>query len=231
MSPPSSFSQPSGTDLPTRGARHHGSGDPCHFSIKRIRPALPVRRRPGEGGSLPAGSLSKLSNGLLALFLALAVPAAAQTPIVGAGRTPAALTETLRKVTARYARTDARITELVGRRLNPQPLPASLPNPFYHGVELSELAAPEPAPELAPAAPDISDADTLARLAPTLRISGLVTRDHKPHLIINSVVCKVGDVFPISGQGAPVFIQVRKIAHDSFTLGLNDAELTIPLKL
>lgn len=206
MNRPSSFSQPSGTGLPTRGARHHGSGDPCHFSTKPLFP-------------------------LLALLLALAVPAAAQTPIVGAGRTPTALTETLKKVTARYARTDARIAELVGRRLNPQPLPASLPNPFYRGVEPSELAAPEPAPELAPAAPDISDADTLARLAPTLRISGLVTRDHKPHLIINSVVCKVGDVFPISGQGAPVFIQVRKIAHDSFTLGLNDAELTIPLKL
>ena len=199
-----------GAGLPTRADRNHGSGDPCHFSIK---PVLP----------------------LLALFLALVSPAVAQTPAkpvaLPAGKTPTALTETLKKVTARYARTDARIAELVGRRLNPQPLPASLPNPFYHGVELSELAAPQPAPELAPPAPDISDADTLARLAPTLRISGLVTRDHKPHLIINSVVCKVGDVFPVSGQGAPVFIQVRKISHDSFTLGLNDAEIIVPLKL
>ena len=144
---------------------------------------------------------------------------------------PTALSVTLKKVTARYALTDQRIAELVGRRLNPQPLPATLPNPFYAGVEMAELAAPEPPPELIPDSPDISDADTLAKIVPTLRFSGLVTRDRQLHVIINSIVCKEGDVIPISGRDTPLFIQVRKITPDAITFGLNDAETTTPLKL
>jgi hypothetical protein len=159
---------------------------------------------------------------LLATAL-LAGPAAAQAP--------SALSETLKKVSARYALTEKRIADLVGRRLNPQPLPAALPNPFYAGVELSELAAPEPEPELLPDSPDISDADTLAKIAPTLRFTGLVTRDRQLHVIINSIVCKAGDVIPISGRDTPIFIQVRKIAPDTVTLGLNEAEMVVPLKL
>ncbi|AOS44466.1 hypothetical protein Verru16b_01528 [Lacunisphaera limnophila] len=161
-----------------------------------------------------------------ALLLALAAgPAFAQAPT--------AVTETLKKVAARYSLTEQRIAETVGRRLNPQPLPASLPNPFYSGVELTELAAPPPETELVPDAPDLSDADTLAKIGPALRISGLVVRDGLPHLIVNSIVCKAGDVIPIPtpGRDTPIFIQVRKISPDAFTLGLNAAELTLPLKL
>ena len=62
--------------------------------------------------------------GLLAL--AAAAPAAAQAPAQ-----PTALSESLKKVTARYARTEERIKVVVGRRRDPQPLPAELPNPFY----------------------------------------------------------------------------------------------------
>lgn len=165
---------------------------------------------------------------LLALLaLAAAAPAAAQAPAQ-----PTALSESLKKVAARYARTEERIKVVVGRRRDPQPLPAELPNPFYRGVEPTELATlAEPTPELVPEAPDITDADTLARLVPTLRITGLVVRNQQPHLTINSIVCKAGDLIPISGRDVPIFIQVRRIAGGQVTLGLNDAEITIPLKL
>lgn len=164
---------------------------------------------------------------LILLFSLAAASAAAQS-----GTAPTALNEALKKVTARYARTEERIQVVVGRRLHPQPLPATLANPFYRGAEMSEIAQPEPAPEeAAPAAPDITDADTLARLAPTLRIGGVVVRNQQPYLTINSIVCKVGDIVPISGgKDAPIFIQIRKINPDSVLLGLNDAELTLSLK-
>lgn len=156
-------------------------------------------------------------------------PAAKAAP----AQAPTQLTESLKKVATRYARTEERINLLVGRRQKPEPLPASLPNPFYRGVESSELATLAEKPvEEAPAAPDISDADTLARVAPTLRLGGLVVRNQQPHLTINSAICKAGDVIPVPGKDkdSPIFIQVRKITPDALTLGLNDAELTLPLK-
>jgi hypothetical protein len=166
------------------------------------------------------------------LVVALLTLAAATTALAQKSGTPTQLTEALRKVSARYARTDERIEVLVGRRLKPEPLPASMPNPFYRGVEPTELAAQaEPVPEAVPAAPDITDADTLARIAPTLRFSGYVIRNQQPYVAINSIVCKVGDVVPIAGPEATLFIQVRAITPSQVTVGLNDAELSIPLKL
>ncbi len=171
----------------------------------------------------------RLSFVLLLLVVTLG-PVAAQS-----GSAPTALTEALRRASARFARNEERIKVVYGQRRDPQPLPATLPNPFYRGVETSELAtmdvtAPE-TPDVAPAAPDITDADTLARLAPTLRIGGFVVRNQQPYLTINSIVCKAGDLIPVTrADGPPVFLQVRKLATDSLTLGLNDAELTMPLK-
>jgi len=171
-------------------------------------------------------SLRRLPFLLLALVVTLG-PVEAQT-----GGAPTALTEALRRAAARFARNEERIKVVYGQRRDPQPLPATLPNPFYRGAELSELAQPQPEKhEIVPAAPDITDADTLARLAPTLRISGFVMRNQQSYLTINSIVCKVGDLIPVTrADGPPVFLQIRKIASDSLTLGLNDAELTMPLK-
>ena len=145
-----------------------------------------------------------------------------------------ALSESLKKIAARFPRIEQRVQVLVGRRLNPQPLPASLPNPFYRGVEPSDLAQLDianPVVEAVPAAPDITDADTLARIAPTLRITGLVSVNDVPHVAVNGLVCKAGDVIPIGGRDIPIFIQVRKVDGHNVTLGLNDAELTIQVKL
>jgi len=163
----------------------------------------------------------------LALLLAVTASAQKKDPA------PTALTDALKKVSGRYDRTEARIQLIVGRRLDPQPLPASLPNPFYRGVEPSELETlPEATQgELAPAAPDISDADTLARVAPTLRITGLVLLNQQLHVTINSTTCKAGDVIAVGGKDTPIFIQVRHVTNNQLTLALNDAELTIPLKL
>lgn len=193
-----------------------------------VRLLLTLALLGGLGGRAAAQSGSSSLKGPAPAAKA-AAPAAKAAPT----QAPTQLTESLKKVATRYARTEERINVLVGRRLKPEPLPASLPNPFYRGVETSELATVADQPvEAAPAAPDISDADTLARIASTLRIGGLVVRNQQSHLTLNSTICKAGDVIPVPGRDkdSPIFIQVRKITSDSFTLGLNDAELTLPLK-
>lgn len=183
----------------------------------------------------PVSGLRSPVSGLRLSFLVLGVLLATASGHAQGSASATALNDSLKKITARFPRTEERIKLLVGRRLDPQPLPRTLPNPFYRGVETSELetldvTVPE-APETAPAAPDITDADTLARLAPTLRISGLVSVNGVPHVAINSLLCKVGDVIPVGGRDVPVFLQVRRIAPHEITLGLHDAELTIPVKL
>jgi hypothetical protein len=201
--------------LPPPGARSPAAGLRPRFSV--FRSPSSVVRRAGLG---------------LAVLLAAGTAAAQTAPPAAPQAT--ALSEALKKVMLRFPRTEERVQLLVGRRLDPQPLPASLPNPFYRGVEPSELQdltinAPPAVDE--PPAPDITDADTLARIAPTLRITGLVTLNGVPHVAINGAVCKVGDVIPIPGRENAFFIQVRAIGAHDITVGLHDAELTIQVKL
>jgi hypothetical protein len=188
---------------------------------------VPKPRDVGSGLQSPVSGF-RLS-GFVLLALLAAGPAPAQT-----APSPTALNESLKKIVARFPRTEDRVKLLVSRRLDPQPLPAELPNPFYRGVEPTDLqnVAINATPDVeAPPAPDISDADTLARVAPTLRITGLVTLNGVPHVAVNGSVCKVGDVIPVSGRDHPIFIQVRRIGAHDITLGLNDAELTMQVKL
>jgi uncharacterized Zn-binding protein involved in type VI secretion len=196
---------------------------PVQSPAAGLRPPSLVAPKPREGGSVLRRS------GLILLALVAAATAGAQT-----APQPTALSDSLKKILARFPRTEERVKLLVGRRLDPQPLPATLPNPFYRGVEPSDLQqltvnAPPAADE--PPAPDITDADTLARLAPTLRITGLVSVNGVPHVAVNGSVCKVGDVIPLSNRDNPIFIQVRHIGAHEITVGLHDAELTIQVKL
>lgn len=183
--------------------------------------------RPASGLLSPT-SIVRLAGLGLACFLAAADGAAQATPQA------TTLSESLKKIVARFPRTEEQVKFLVGRRLDPQPLPAELSNPFYRGVEPSELqqlAFDAPPEEEVPAAPDITDADTLARIAPTLRITGVVAVGGVPHVVINGSACKVGDVIPVSGRDTPVFLQVRGIGVHDLTLGLHDAEITLQVKL
>jgi hypothetical protein len=145
------------------------------------------------------------------------------------GAAPAAKPESataiaLRKVAERYALTKSRIASLLDERVHPTPLPTKLPNPFYRVPELPATdTPPEADTAVVPAAPDVSDADTLAKFAAGLKISGLIMLNDTPRLTINSTLCKVGDVIPAGSKERPVFIQVQSITADELTLRLNDA--------
>jgi hypothetical protein len=150
-----------------------------------------------------------------------------------AARSDSATVLALKKVTNRYALTKIRIATLLDQRMHPTPLPDTLPNPFYHPLELAPsdtASGPAEVVVVVPAAPDISDADTLAKFAATLKVSGVVVLNGQPHLTINQALCRVGDVIPAGSKEHPIYIQVLRITPEEFTLGLNQAEQTIRLK-
>ena len=163
--------------------------------------------------------------------------AAALLLAAGSGRAAdapdAATAVTLKRVADRYALTKTRIAALLEQRMHPAPLPNNLPNPFYHP---SALPAPDDVPTTpadvvtVPAAPDISDADTLAKFISSIKISGVVMMGGQPLLTINSTLCKVGDVIPIGSKEHPSFISVLRLTPDEVTLGLNQAEQTVRVR-
>ena len=173
------------------------------------------------------------SRVLLRLFLAAALllPAAAARA-ADAGKPDSATAAALKKITERYARTKQQIATLLDPRMHPAPLPTVQPNPFYHPTEMPVTGAPteKAAEEAVPAAADISDGDTLAKYATALKLSGVVVRDGLPHLMINSLLCKVGDVIPVGTKERPVYLQVVKITPEELTLGLNEAKQVLRLK-
>jgi hypothetical protein len=138
----------------------------------------------------------------------------------------------VKKISDRYALTRLRIANLIDQRVNPDPLPAQLPNPFYRPPD---LPATDPAAKPAdtaqvPAAPDITDADTLAMFVSTLKISGVVILNDQPRLTLNQALCKVGDVIPFSTKTHTVYIQVIAITPDELTVGLNDAKQKVRIR-
>lgn len=163
-----------------------------------------------------------LLAGLLATVAGRAAPAKPDSATAAA----------LKKITDRYALTKARIATLLEQRTNPTPLPASLPNPFYHSPDIPVVeTAATPTPDVVvPTGPDSSDADTLARFAATMKIGGLVNRNGLPHLMINSTLCKAGDVIPAGSRDNKVYIQVVRITPDDVVLGLNQVEQTVKLR-
>lgn len=137
-------------------------------------------------------------------------------------------TAALKKTAERYALTNLRITELLAERLNPTPLAASLPNPFY----IAPAPPPEPTPveDAVPVAADSSDVDTLARYAAALKISGGIVLKGRPHLTINQVLYKTGDFIPVGRKERALYLQVLSITPDEVTLGLNQVQQVIRLK-
>ena len=168
----------------------------------------------------------------LLLAAALALPTAAQVALPGA-KGDNATTLALKRIAERYALTKARIASLLEPRMNPVPLPATLPNPFFRP---SDLPPVEDSPvsgvdsTVMPAGPDESDAGTLAKFVATLKVSGLTVRNGVSHLTLNQTLCKAGDIIPLAVKGRTVYIQVQSITATELTLGLNEEKQSIRLR-
>ncbi|MBA3849426.1 MAG: hypothetical protein C0502_05450 [Opitutus sp.] len=129
----------------------------------------------------------------------------------------------------KFDRLPARINDMIGRRLNHQPLAAVLPNPFLlpGAVPVTPAAnsgtdrPSEPATDLA----------ALNRYAATLKVSGTMDIGGKPHLIINSSAYGEGDLIKVRDTNPVDFVRVLQITPRTLTLGYGSARLEVPLRL
>ena len=145
----------------------------------------------------------------------------------------------------RYLRTKERIDALLKSRLNPDPLPATLANPFQLPAGMAVVdPRTGPSPDLPaghkgdpvattkPVEPAIptNDTEALALYAADLKITGTVKLNGQAHLIINQSPYKEGDLLLLNRQNDTVYLQIVRITQTELTLGLNQAVLTLKLK-
>ena len=149
-----------------------------------------------------------------------------------ADKKPVMPTGDAKKLANRYALTKTRIDALLSARLHPVPLPTTtLPNPFYKPDAAVPVAQPDKTETIVvPDAPDATDIDTLFKYAATLKIGGYLTLGGSPHVALNSIICKVGDVITVGNKDHPIFLRIDAITQTDFTLKLNEASLTIAIR-
>lgn len=138
-----------------------------------------------------------------------------------------------KKLARRDALTKARIDSLLAARLHPVALPATpLPNPFYKPDGSVPVTPPVDKHDTPPTpdGPDLNDIDTLAKYASTLKIGGYLTLGGSPHVALNSIICKVGDIITVGNKDHPIFLRIENITPQEFTLKLNDASYTVPIR-
>jgi hypothetical protein len=159
---------------------------------------------------------------VIAASLLLATPALPGAPAARA------------KSVDQFARTKAHIDALLKGRLNPEPVPANPPNPFQlpgGGTAVADIPTnknPGPKPELPPLLS--SDAEILAHLTATLKITGIVKLNDQLHLIVNQAPYKEGDRIPVSNNSTVTYIQVIRISPAEITVGLNDVVQVLKFK-
>jgi len=169
---------------------------------------------------------------LLAFALGLVVAAGA---LAAAGAAKGKSASQL-KASERALLTRQHIDALFKSRLNPEPLPAVLPNPFQLSGVAATPAAPESGPivpvKAEPAAPSgpRDDTEALALYAAGLRISGIIHLNGQAQLIINESPYKEGDLVFLKNKDSVTYLRVIHIAPGELTLGFNDAVQTLTFK-
>jgi hypothetical protein len=151
--------------------------------------------------------------------LIVALASLSATLAVGAPATPAPAKPA--SAASNYERTKARITELLGLRRKPSPLPPVLPNPF--------AAAAAPAADAGPAAPTMP-VDLLTRLAQSLKIGGVIQIGGTPSLIINSNPYRAGAWVPIREGETVHRLRIKQITATRVTFEMEGEETTLPLR-
>lgn len=98
-------------------------------------------------------------------------------------------------------------------------------NPFNPKPPAAKVNAAEPSLVVA-----VADRDRLIALAPLVSPSGSVQLGDKAMLLFGQKRLKVGDSIPIVFQGATYELQISAIERTTFTLRLNNEEITRPIK-
>ncbi len=131
-----------------------------------------------------------------------------------------------------------RIDQILKARVNPESLPAVLPNPFTLPNTTTALlieddlapAAPQ-TPAAAPAGPEPgSDLETLVNFSATLKLGGTVSLNGQTSQYINQLLYKEGDVILMEKRDPKSAVKVVRIVPGALTLGFNEAQHTVRLK-
>ncbi len=135
-------------------------------------------------------------------FLLLAL---ATHPVVRAELSPQAI-----------KRSHNHIDQLLGLRRNPPPPPDNPANPF---------ALPEvPKPVTTDTAPVPVETDNLKQIVSALRINGFVELSDVPHLVINGLPYKEGDLIAVKQPGGTTYLRLKKVSVKLYILELNGKE-------
>lgn len=113
-------------------------------------------------------------------------------------------------------------------------LPATVNNPFApEGFDLpdgAETAGPAGAAAGAARAPVRSMRDTLETIAANITPTGTISRRGEPILLFGSKQVRVGEELTVTYEGTTYILTVSAIQSTSFTVRLNNDELTRPIK-
>lgn len=130
-----------------------------------------------------------------------------------------------------------RIDALLKQRLNPEPLPVDLPNPFLMSSggnrDLAEGARDDTdknsnsAPASLPAVPDQSSAFVLAECAARLKIGGIAIVNGQTQIAINNVLRKEGDIIMTEWNNSLVQLVVVRFLAGKIVLRFQDTETTL----
>lgn len=170
------------------------------------------------------------------LFLALAAAVATSTFAADAAKPGAKPGDA--KVTDPFEPTRLKIDQLMKARITPEPMPATLPNPFtlpnVAPTALNDdgevtVSVGQAAPVAAGLEPG-SDADILAQFAASLKISGMVERNGQRNFIINQLYYKEGDVILMDKKDPKSAVKIVRVAPGELVLGYNDVVQTVRLK-
>ena len=146
---------------------------------------------------------------------------------------PPKLTAVPPPLSPRFQQVRDRIAALLGHRNDAPPVADPRKNPFRP----AGAAPAEPVKGRPPGAPAVNaapkpvtsgtDYQMLQAAATTLKVSGTIQINGLGHLIINQVPYKEGDILKARVNGNPVFVRVKHISRYSYTLSLNNAELSV----
>lgn len=100
-------------------------------------------------------------------------------------------------------------------------------NPFNPSVASTQPAV---ATQDSPAPVVVADRERLSQLASQLIPTGSVQLGETAYLLFGQKKFKVGDVLPIGFQGATYELVITAIERTSFSLRLNNEEITRPIK-
>ncbi len=130
----------------------------------------------------------------------------------------------------RFKQVRERIDALFLHRNEPPPPIDPRKNPFRPAgaTPVAVLPGGGPTANLPPPPPPPSaDLDVLRLGAAALKVAGTVQINGRAHLIINQAPYKEGDVLNVRVKGQPVYLRVKNISRYSYTLSLNEAEISV----